>query len=107
MTDKDFAISPVGIPSVGHLSKKPIHLVSLVFQNGKHITLSSFLAIDKPELLEGFVQARGFYLKDKDVENIASSYNEIITQTSKDNIVEIMFPWHVITSIQSLIYRAK
>jgi len=103
MPEKDFAVSSVGIPSVGQVSKKPCYLITLTNPAGKKPVL--FLSLDKPDLLEGFVQAKGIF-SDLSDEELSKTYTEVIANSPLDVRVEMMFPHHRILSIRNLVYNA-
>lgn len=101
MSEKDFAIGVATLPPVGHLNKKPSYLITI---DGKPV--KRFITIDKPELLNGFVQVKGIYCEENEDE-IVQKFADILTSSSKELILEVMFPWHKIASIRSLVFRAK
>jgi hypothetical protein len=104
MNEHDHAIAPVGIPNVSLLAKKPPHLISL--NNGKKTQF--FLSLDKPELLQDFIQVKGFYFEATlSEEDINKNYAEIMGSTSRDCVVEMFFPTHRILSIKNLIFKSK
>lgn len=107
MADKDLAVGVATLPPVGSLNKKPIYLICLE-PEGKSKTSVKFIANDKPELLQGFICVKGIYVDSLLTEDeIAKNYLEILTNASKESILEMLFPWHQIISIRSLIFRSK
>lgn len=104
--DKDLAVNVAGIPAVGTISKKPVHLILLESTEGKTKSVLKFLALDKPGNESGFVNAKGFFTEASETE-ISKNYNEIIANTSKDLYEEIMFPLYKIVRIKNLFYKAK
>jgi hypothetical protein len=96
-------VSGVGTVSI---NKKPIYLLVLESLTGKTRTLEKFLSLDKPDLLNGFVQVKGAYVEN-DISVIEKDYINILSSVKKENVVEIMFPWHRIVSMQNLIFKAK
>jgi hypothetical protein len=104
MSEKDFAISVTGAPNVGHISKKPCYLISLDGSGKKGITY--FISIDKPDLLNNFIQVKGIY-SDFCEDEITKRFSEIILNTPKESIVDMMFPSHRIFSIKSLVFNAN
>jgi hypothetical protein len=101
MSEKDFAIGVAVTPPVGALSKKPAHLITL---EGKPI--KRFISIDKPELLNGFIQVKGIY-SEEDESEIVNKFPDLLTNSPKELILEVWFPLHKISSIRSLVFRAK
>lgn len=102
MPEKDFAVGAVGIPSVGAATKKPCYLVVLSSTGKK---MEHFLSIDKPDLLNGFVQAKGFYT-DLSEDDLASRVVEVVSSTPKEEYLDIILPWHRIQSIRNLSFNA-
>ena len=106
MSDKDFVVSVTGIPNVGYVSKKPCYLISLEDVKGKSKVVNYFISIDKPDFQTNFVQAKGFY-SDLEEDEILKKFGEIVVNTPKENIVDMMFPSHRIYSIRSLVFNAN
>lgn len=103
----DIAVSTVAsLPSVGSLSKKPSYLIILEDFNGKNRITKKFITVDKPEFLQGFIQVKGFFC-DLEEEEINKKFLELLTFTSKELIYDILFPWHKICSIRSLVFKQK
>lgn len=105
MVDKDLSVGVVSIPQQGALSKKPSYLISLEVKKGAS---QFFLTTDRPEMLQGFVSVRGLFL-DPLIEgsDVRQNYTTLLNDATKESMVEIMFPWHKIVSMQSLVFRAK
>jgi len=106
MTEKDFAVSSVGIPSVATVSKKPCYLITLVDPAGKGTIVSRFITLDKPDLLSGFVQVKGTFVEGGD-EVLVKTFTEVLAATPKESFIDIMLPWHRIHSIRSLVFNAN
>jgi hypothetical protein len=103
----DIAIGTVaGMPAIGTISKKPSYLVILEDLNGKNRVIRKFITVDKPEFLQGFIQVKGFFC-DLDEEEISKKFMEVLTSTSKELICEMLFPWHKICHIKSLVFKQK
>lgn len=86
--------------------KKPPFLVTLDDgMKGKERVFQRFISLDKPESVNGFVQVKGF-ICDKDEEEIIKNFVDILTSTSKELYLEMMFPLHRIYSIRSLVFNA-
>lgn len=105
-SEKDFAVSSVGIPSVGQVSKKPCYLIIIEDTAGKNKTHEHFIAFDKPDLLNGFIQVKGVFV-DLSEEEISSRFVNVIGTTPKESILDMMFPWHKIHSVRSLVFNAN
>ena len=103
----DIAISvsnrvPMGSP----IMNKPSYLITLESDTGK--TKRYFITLEKPELLNGFVQAKGLFAeKGVAEEKIIVSFADILTSADKVLFLEVLLPWHKICSIRSLVFRAK
>jgi hypothetical protein len=104
MSDRDFAVGTVGLPQVGKISNKPRYLVSLETP-GKTKAVVHFIAFDKPDLQVGFIAVKGIY-STKSEEEIASSFAEIIEQTPKELILDLLLPTHRVVCIRSLVFNA-
>src|SRR5574338_359671 len=104
--EKDFAIGSVGVPTgIGAVSKKPPYLVALENPSGKG-KLVHFISLDKPDLLNGFIQAKGIYVEVSETK-VIKTFSEIIAETPKEEILDMMFPWHRVHSIRSLVFNAN
>lgn len=102
----DIAIQSVGaFPAVPQTNKKPAYLVVLS-PEGKSTKSRMFIALHKPELLNGFIQVKGMFSSASETK-IVKEYNELLTSANKENFVEVMFPWHKVLSIRSLVFKAK
>ena len=105
----DIAISvsnrvPVGSP----ITTKPSYLVSLEETIGKTKTIRYFITLDRPEQLNGFIQVKGIFADSSlDESEIIKTFSDLLTNAKKDLILEVMFPWHKICSIRSLVFKAK
>lgn len=93
-----------GLPVQGGVSKKPAHLIILEDNVGKKV--KRFISNDRPELLNGFVSAKGIY-SDASEEEISKTFAEMLTAAPRELVLEMMFPWHKICSIKSLVFKAK
>lgn len=101
MSDKDLAVGVATLPMVGGARQKPSYLITLDSKPVKR-----FITADKPEIQNGFVQVKGMYSEEE--ENvIIQKYSELLTDAPKELILEMMFPLQKITSIRSLVFRAK
>lgn len=106
MPDRDFAIGTVGIPQVGQMSLKPRYLISLTDPTTKSKTLSYFIALDKPGFEPGFITCKGFYsvLSEDD---IVVQFGELVSNTPKEAIQELLLPTHRVHCIRSLVFNAN
>jgi hypothetical protein len=107
MSEKDYAVSTVGLPQVGKVSNKPRYLIQLT--PGTFIKtkpLMNFVALDKPGFEAGFISVKGFYC-DRSEEEIVSSFTDLINETPKEIIQDLLFPDHRVHCIRSLIFNAN
>jgi len=105
MSERDFAIGTVGLPQVGKVNNKPRYLVSLE-SSGKSKTIIHFIAFDKPDPQLGFIAVKGIFC-DKSEDEIVSSFAEIVEQTPKEYILDLLLPTHRIVCIRSLVFNAN
>lgn len=112
---KDIAVGAVGVVDGGmilagalnknvSISNKPAYLVTLIKDNPKSKT--KFITLDKPELLNGFIQVRGIFTNSSE-EEIIKNFSSILTSTDKELFSEVWFPWHKVSSVRSLVFRQK
>ena len=106
MSEKDFLVGSVGIPSVGHVSKKPCYLITLVDPSGKGTIVSRFISFDKPDLQNGFIQVKGIF-SDLGDDKIVKGFGEIVASAPKESILDMLLPWHRVHSIRSLVFNAN
>ena len=86
--------------------KKPPHLITLDDGlTGKVRQFQRFIALDKPEVMNGMMQVKGIF-SDQSEEEIAGSYTELVSNLPKENILEMMFPLHRIYHIRNLTFNA-
>ncbi|CAB4197070.1 hypothetical protein UFOVP1290_590 [uncultured Caudovirales phage] len=103
MADSDIAVGVTAqLPAMGAINKKPSYLI--ILENGK--SFKKFITLDKPELLNGFLQVKGIY-SDSSEDEIIKSFSDILTNSPKEFILDVMLPWHKICSVRSLVFRAK
>jgi hypothetical protein len=87
------------------LKRVPYNLITLERKQGQKQVIEHFISFDKPLSENGFIQAKGIYC-DQLEEEIIKNYGDIIATTPKENVVEMMFPYHRIVSVRSLIFNA-
>ena len=86
--------------------KKPPFLLTLEDGvNGKTRNFQRFISLDKPLSENGFVQVKGIFC-DKDEEEIIKTFTDILTESPKELILEMLFPLHRVYSIRSLVFNA-
>jgi hypothetical protein len=106
MSNHDLAIAVTGlVPQGAAISRKPPYLVLLKEGSGKTVVEERFISLDKPELLNGFIQVKGIYSEFSE-EKIIRTFNDILTNNPKEAIVEMLFPNHRVASIRSLAFSA-
>ena len=106
MSEKDFAVGIVAMPQVGQIMSKPRYLVSLLDMSSKTKSITNFIALDKPDLQQGFIAVKGIY-SDKNEDDIVKQFVDILSHTSKESILDLMFPNHRVHCIRSLIFNAN
>lgn len=108
MAEKDFAISVTSAPPVGSISRKPSYLVTLEDASGKGKTkgVARFITLDKPNPGDGFIQVKGIY-SDLSEDEIVDSFIEILSNTKKEDLLDMMFPVQKVCSIRSLVFNAN
>jgi hypothetical protein len=97
------AIYAGGVPMGSTISKKPCYLISLDVTKSKGCL---FISMDKPEILNGFVQVKGFYTSETE-DNIVAGFQEIVKSVPKEQIIETYLPWHRIHNMRSLVFNAN
>jgi|ERR1035437_612338 hypothetical protein len=103
----DIAVGITGGPSVtGTISKKPSYLITLEDNSGKTKSLKRFITLDKPETLNGFLQAKGIFSELSEGE-ISKNFVDLLTSSSRELVLDMLFPWHRIFSVRSLVFKAK
>jgi hypothetical protein len=103
--NKDIVItSTANVPVGGQLANKPAHLVTLVGEGKKQNRY--FVSFDTPVSQEHFIKVKGFFSELKEDE-IVSQYKLLISQVTNENVVELWLPWHSISSVRSLVFKAK
>lgn len=101
------AIATGGVVAGSVISRKPAYLIVLdQIPGSAKKTAKFFIATDKPDLLNGFVQVKGIFT-DSDEDEISENFNELLTSSPKELFIEVMLPWHRICSMRNLIFRAK
>ncbi len=106
MSSTDVVVGSVGLPTNNIPPKKPSYLIILENVRGKTKNDENFIAVDKPELLNGFIQVKGFFCE-LSADEISKSFLTVLTDSNKELYVEMMFPWHRVKSVKSLIFKAK
>jgi hypothetical protein len=91
------------INNIAAVSKKPNHLIYI--DNGKSKP-TLFITLDRPDLLNGFVSAKGFYTT-VDEKKVISGYVDLLTNVDKDLLCEELMPWHRILKMRSLVFKAS
>lgn len=108
MSDKDLAIAPTSnLPSIqSNMVRKVSYLI--VLEKGKDSRLPEphFISLDKLDINNHTVSARGVFT-DKLVADIALQYNQILNETDKSQIVEVIFPLHKVSYMKNLVFNAK
>jgi hypothetical protein len=86
--------------------KKPVYLVTLEDgMSGKTRLFQRFISLDKPRAENGMIEVKGFFCK-KDEDEITKTFNDILTNTSKELYSEMIFPLQRIYDIKNLVFNA-
>lgn len=103
----DIAIGTALLPTVGAAAlRKPSYLLALTFQNGKTITTEHFISLDKPQIENGVIQTKGVYTELAE-EDIVKDHVNIVSNITKESILEMQFPLHRMIKIRSLGFNAN
>lgn len=102
----DIAIGVTGLSNMVSKPVKPSYLIILEESNSKSKVVKKFISLDKPELLQGFIQVKGIFC-DLSEDEIIKNFYDLLTSTSKDLILEVLVPWHKISYMRSLIFKQK
>ena len=94
--------SPLGAPV---LKKPPFLIILEESGTGKARTQQRFISFDMPRAQDGFVQVKGIFC-DQTEDDIVKNFADILTNSPKEFILEMMFPLHRIHSIRSLVFNA-
>ena len=90
---------------VGAMTRKPVHLVCLKGDSKIGSGLEYYLTQDRPELLNGFVNIKGFSVFQEDLN--LKDYKDLVDQTSKDKYEEMLIPVYRIHYIKNLDFRGQ
>jgi hypothetical protein len=108
----DFAIAPtLTLPSATSRTK-PSYLIVLEsssFLPSKKTSAAParrFITFDKPSLLNGFVEVKGFWTELSE-EIISATFSDVISNIPKEEVVELMIPFHKIDYMKSLVFKQK
>lgn len=101
MSEKDLAVGVTSLPPVGVLRQKPSYLITLDTK-----PIKRFITTDKPEIQNGVAQAKGIYSEEGE-DDIVQKYVDLLTNSPKELILEMVFPLQKITSIRSLVFKSK
>lgn len=104
----DIAVGPFSgnIPAGASVARKPAYLITIEETVGKTTVHKRFVSLDKPELLNGFIQVKGVF-SDLSEDEISLKFMDLLTNSSKELFIEVMFPWHKVCSMRNLVFRAK
>jgi hypothetical protein len=97
------------VPQNTTISPKPCHLVCIKNdKSNKGVkTDKMFIALERPVLETSFIQTKGFFV-DADEEAIVNGWQDMVKTytTDKKNVQELYIPWHSISYIRNLVYKA-
>jgi len=103
----DIAVGMTAVPFGAPKIRKPYYLLELkVDRRTKESRF--FISLDKPSLLNGFVEVKGIFIDSSaSEEELLKNFDTILTSTPKELFLEMMFPWHRICSVRNLVFKAK
>jgi len=102
----DIAVQVTGLMGTVAIAKKPSYLIIMDDSSSKNKNVKKFITLDKPELLQGFVQVKGIF-SDAAEDEIIKNFVDILTSIPKDLILEVLVPWHKISYMRSLVFKQK
>ncbi len=86
---------------------KPLYLIYLTETTVNKIKIiEKFISLDKPTLLQNFIEVKGMFCNLPEDE-IIKNYKDILQSASKDLILEVMIPCHKISYMRSLVFKQK
>ena len=94
------------VPVGGITYSKPSYLITIEDSFGKTKIVKYFITLDKPDILDGFVQVKGIYSELAE-EEIVEKFATILTSAKKELFLELMIPLHRISCIRNLVFKAK
>lgn len=97
----DITIQPVTSVLTTPGTTKPTY--AIVLDKGK---VCSFITVDRPDLQASYVQAKGFFVNQSE-DDVVKNFNALLTKCSKEDIVEVIFPWSKISHIRNLLFKSK
>jgi|SRR5271166_1164278 len=87
--------------------KKPPYLITLDDGvSGKTRNFQRFISLDKPRSENGVIEVKGIF-SDKLEEEIIKTFSDILTETPKELLLEMMFPLQRVYSVRSLVFNAQ
>ena len=101
----DLGSNAITQSSVAPSIKKPPYLITLHDKTAKNNSFQRFISMDKPELMNGYIQVKGIRCE-KEEEEIIKDFVSIITSSPKENVLELMLPNHRVFEIRSLVFNA-
>ena len=96
----DITIQPVSNVSGSPGTTKPTYAIVL---DKKDFV---FITTDRLDLQPSYVQVKGFFVNTNE-KDVAINFNALLTKASKDDILEVIFPWSKISHIRNLIFKVK
>lgn len=109
MSDQDIAITGAfKVPDGSPVSTKPCYLVVLSEKTGigKNQQFKKFIALELPDMQASFIKIKGFFC-DANEETIVVDFRKIIQALDKDTMQELYLPWHAVSYVRSLVFKAK
>lgn len=86
--------------------RKPVYLITLDDGvSGKTRNFQRFISLDKPRAENGIIEVKGIF-SSKEEDEIIKTFTDILTGTSKELHLEMIFPLQRVYSIRSLVFNA-
>ncbi len=105
MSDKDYAVLATNrVLTGGQTLSKPAYLIE--FEIVGKSKAKFFIASERPEFADAFVQVKGIF-SELSADEIINSFSDILTAAGKESIIEMYFPSHKIASIRNLVFKAN
>ena len=87
--------------------KKPPYLITLYDGvSGKALNFKRFISLDKPRLENGVFEVKVIF-SDKTEEEIIKTFSDILTETPKELLLEMMFSLQRIYEVRNLVFNAQ
>lgn len=100
----DITVNTINTVNKPSIVGKQSHLITME-GTGKNKCVR-FITLDKPDVEGYYVRTKGIFCTQEEDELI-NNYQDVLANTNKESIIEIMVPLNRIFNIRNLIFRAK